>query len=144
MPMTWCEWKSKENCHVLVNQFHRNFRSETLGCRKTKSVFRDVKWCFIASWGLKELSLFHLWYCLTINPLTAGAAYFRVFIFLLAHLLPPLKHVKDKIRHQSAIFENSWPPFCQIWIIFTHLKLWIASARHNFKWVIIQIEKFGG
>ena len=23
--------------------------------------------------------------------------------------------------------------------IFTHLKLWIASARHNFKWVKIQI-----
>ena len=46
--------------------------------------------------------------------------------------------------HQSAIFENSWPPFCQIWIIFTHLKLWIASARHNFKWVKIQIESFGG
>ena len=23
--------------------------------------------------------------------------------------------------HQSAIFENSWTPFCQIWIIFTHL-----------------------
>ena len=22
--------------------------------------------------------------------------------------------------HQSAIFENSWPLFCQIWIIFTH------------------------
>ena len=37
-------------------------------------------------------------------------------------------------------FENSWPSFCQIWIIFTHLKLCIASARHNFKWVkIIQI-----
>ena len=42
--------------------------------------------------------------------------------------------MKDKIWHQSAIFENSWPPFCQIWIIFTHLKVWIASARHNFKW----------
>ena len=27
-----------------------------------------------------------------------------------------------------------------IWIISTHLKLWIASARHNFKWVKIQIE----
>ena len=39
--------------------------------------------------------------------------------------------------HQSAIFENSWPPFCQIWISFTHLKLWIASAKHNFKWVKI-------
>ena len=47
---------------------------------------------------------------------------------------------KDNIRHQSAIFENSWPTFYQIWIIFTHLKLWIASARHNFKWVKIQIE----
>ena len=22
----------------------------------------------------------------------------------------------------------------QIWVIFTHLKLWIAVARHNFKW----------
>ena len=29
--------------------------------------------------------------------------------------------------HQSAIFEKSWPSFCQIWIILTHLKLWIAS-----------------
>ena len=28
----------------------------------------------------------------------------------------------------------------QIWRIFTHLKLWIASARHNFKWVKIPIE----
>ena len=26
-----------------------------------------------------------------------------------------------------------------IWIIFTHLKLWLASARHNFKWVKILI-----
>ena len=46
--------------------------------------------------------------------------------------------------HQPARFENSWPPFCQIWIIFTYLKLWIASASHNFKWVKIQIEWFGG
>ena len=30
--------------------------------------------------------------------------------------------------HPSSIFENSWPPYCQIWIIFTHLKLWIVSA----------------
>ena len=38
---------------------------------------------------------------------------------------------------------NIWKqltPICQIWIIFTHLKLWIASARHNFKWVKIPIE----
>ena len=31
------------------------------------------------------------------NPLTAGAAYIRVFIFLLAHYVPPFEHVKDKM-----------------------------------------------
>ena len=36
--------------------------------------------------------------------------------------------------HQLARFEKSWPPFCQIWIIFTHFKLWITSTKHNFKW----------
>ena len=51
--MIWCCLKIKENCHVLVNQFHGNFRFKTLGCRKIKSVFRDVKWCFNASGGLK-------------------------------------------------------------------------------------------
>ena len=25
----------------------------------------------------------------------------------------------------------------QIWLIFTHLKLWAAEARHNFKWVYL-------
>ena len=65
---------------------------------------------------------------------------FRFFHFLLSHQVPPFKQVKDKMWHQSAIYENSWPPFCQIWIIVTHLKLWIASARHNFNWVKIQIE----
>ena len=75
----------------------------------------------------------------TLNPLTAGVAYIRVF-FLISTLLPPFKHGKDKMWHQSARFENSWHPFCQIWIIFTHLKLWITSPRHNFKWVKIQIE----
>ena len=31
------------------------------------------------------------------NPLTAGVAYIRVFIFLLARYVPPFKHVKDKM-----------------------------------------------
>ena len=39
------------------------------------------------------------------NPLTAGAAYIRFLHFLLAHYIPPFKHVKDKICHQSARFE---------------------------------------
>ena len=55
MKMTWCGLKIKENYHVLVNQFHWNFRSKTLSCRKIKYVFRDVKWCCNASWGLKGL-----------------------------------------------------------------------------------------
>ena len=38
----------------MVNQFYWNFHSKTLGCRKMKSVFRNVKWCFNASWGLKR------------------------------------------------------------------------------------------
>ena len=55
------------------------------------------------------------------------------------HLLNMVK-IKILMCQQLARFEKSWPAFCQIWIIFTHLKLWIASARHNFKWVKIQIE----
>ena len=26
-----------------------------------------------------------------------------------------------------------------IWVIFTHLKLWVAVASHNFKWVKMQV-----
>ena len=44
------------------------------------------------------------------------------------------------LGHQSAILKKKLLPFCHICIIFTHLKLWIALARHNFKWVKIQIE----
>ena len=31
----------------------------------------------------------------------------------------------------------------QISVIFSHLKLWVAVAGHNFKWVKIQIIKLG-
>ena len=38
-----------------------------------------------------------IYYVNTFNPLTAGAAYICVFICdLLAHQVPPFKHVKDK------------------------------------------------
>ena len=55
MKMTCSGLKIKENHHVLANQIHGNFHSKTLGCRKFKSDFRDVRWCFNASWGLKGL-----------------------------------------------------------------------------------------
>ena len=56
MKMIWCGLKIKEICYVMVNQFHENFRSKTLGCWKIKSIFRDVKWRINASWGLKGLT----------------------------------------------------------------------------------------
>ena len=31
-------WKNKENFHVLVKQFYKNFRSKIRGCRKIKFV----------------------------------------------------------------------------------------------------------
>ena len=40
-------------------------------------------------------------------------------MFLLTHRIPTFKHVKNKTWHQSTIFQNRWPPFCQIGIIFT-------------------------
>ena len=54
-------FKNWRNCHVLESQFHGNFHSKGLICRKIKPVFRDVKWCFNASWGLKGImqELFH-------------------------------------------------------------------------------------
>ena len=55
MKMICCGSKIKENCHVLVNQFHENIHSKSPSYRKIKSVFRDLKWSFNASWGLKVL-----------------------------------------------------------------------------------------
>ena len=57
MKMIWSGLKIKENCHILLNKFLGNFHSKTPSCRKSKSVFRDVKWCFNASWGLKGLKV---------------------------------------------------------------------------------------
>ena len=56
MKMIWCGLKIKKKYHVLVNQFQGIFCSKSLGCREIKYIFRDVKWCFNASWGLKGLS----------------------------------------------------------------------------------------
>ena len=68
MKMIWCGLKIKEHYHVLVNQFHGNFRSKTLGCRKFKSVFRNIKLFLNASLGLKGLNRWPLRY-LTLLPI---------------------------------------------------------------------------
>ena len=60
MKMIWSGLKIKENCYVSVNQFHGNFRSKTPSCSlvvvRDGKFFRDGKWCFNASWGLKGLN----------------------------------------------------------------------------------------
>ena len=40
-----------------------------------------------------------------------------------------------------VIWKISWPPIWQIYIMFTHFKLWIAWARHSFQWVNIWTRK---
>ena len=73
------------------------------------------------------------------NLLTAGAAYIRVFIFyshIKYHISNMLK-IKCDINQQEV--KKRWPPFCQIWIIFTHLKLWIASGE-NSSWIIWRLK----
>ena len=40
----------------------------------------------------------------------------------------------------EARFENVWFQIKQLRIIFTHLKLWVAVATHNFKWVKMYVR----
>ena len=70
---------------------------------------------------------------LLISPLIAGTDYIIIFHFFISTIKQFFEHIKDKTWHQSTRFQNSWPPFCQIWIIFT-----------NFKWVMIRIKYRGG
>ena len=53
------------------------------------------------------------------DPLTTGAAYIRVFVFY----LHDNNYVEDKMWHQPARFENSSPPFGQIWNNFHSLEV---------------------
>ena len=80
----------------------------------------------------------YMYYCLT------EEYYIKYHILNMLKKYHILNMLKKKMWHQPARCEKSRPPFCQIWIIFTHLKLWIASARHNFKWVKTKIDQFGG
>ena len=44
--------------------------------------------------------------------------------------------VANELCVQTSIFVNCWSQIKQICVIFTHLRLWIAVAKHNLKWVI--------
>ena len=38
---------------------------------------------------------------------------------------------------ETSIFAIVWSQIRQLQLIFTHLKLWVAVAKHNFTWVHI-------
>ena len=40
-----------------------------------------------------------------------------------------------KMSFKFAGLTNVWIHIVQMYVIFIHLKLWVAAARHNFKWV---------
>ena len=63
----------------------------------------------------------------SLNPLTAGVGYISFLHFLLAPYQPAFKPGKDKTWHYSAKCLICWPPFCQIWTVFIHLKLWVGG-----------------
>ena len=44
--------------------------------------------------------------------------------------------------HKGGLKPHSFHLVSKILVIFTHLKLWVAVARHNFKWVGILIRKW--
>ena len=52
-------WKWPEVGDKWKKQFHEHFRSKTTRFPEIKSVSKNVKWCFSASWGLKRLNIVH-------------------------------------------------------------------------------------
>ena len=130
-------FKNKENRHVLINQLHGNFRSKILYCRKIRCVFRDVKRCFNASWGLKGLTYGQCrrrWH--NINPLTPK-------LFNLNFHPQVSENCSDLRKWRSTLFKSCTlmshfifnPCAAELFqIIFHSFKAGIANAISSFKW----------
>ena len=113
--MIWCGWKIEEICHVLVNQFHGNFQSKTLSYRKIKSAFRDVKWCFNASWELKGLNLVDWHYVLMQIPYKSSK---------------PLYSLTCLMRHNFKWEKNNFYNLA-LYLRFTMIHLWPVSLYNT-------------
>ena len=68
------------------------------------------RFCIVQEKNQLEADTEFILNCLNPQPFNRRCHIYSGFHFLLAHYVPPFKHVKDKMWHQSAIFENSWPP----------------------------------
>ena len=58
-----------------------------------------------------------------------------IIVIFYQHIKYPLLNM---FKNQQDLKKNYL--FLSSLLIFTHLKLWIASSRHNFKWVKIPIK----
>ena len=56
-----------------------------------------------------------------------------------SHKISKLTKIKTMVGlvDNDPMLVKCWSQIKQISVIFTHLKLWVAVARHNFKWVKI-------
>ena len=101
-----------ENCNVLVNKFHGNFRSKTPSYRKIKSVSRDVKWCFNAWWGVNPLTakLFNL----NFHPIEVVSCW-------LDPQLQVSENYSELTKWRSTVFKSCW---LMSHFIFNIFKTW--------------------
>ena len=88
-------------------------------CRYTRSYPR-ARYMLGSNWLAVVLTLIH--YNIVLN----------LFIFRPNHTV-----IGNEMSGITSTFLNVLSQIKQISVIFTHLKLWIAIARHNFKWVKI-------
>ena len=116
-----------KNCRVLVNKFLGNIHSKPPSCGKFKSVFRDVKWCFNASWGLKglraklDIDLMLDW---PFNPYSAGICFCKTLT--LSDLNLPLSSSSTTSRELLSQFStcSEWRWLDLSWKLKKIVKYW--------------------
>ena len=65
-----------------------------------------------------------------------------IIVIFYQHIKYPLLNMlKKKCDKNQQDLKKNYPDLSSL-LIFTHLKLWIASSRHNFKWVKIPITVY--
>ena len=99
--MIWCGLKIEENCHELVNQFHGHYHQKTLSSWKIKCVFRNVKSCINASWGLKGLTMSRLF-----GILSSVVAILRCFQGKLNY--PDYTFITQQLIHLTWLLGSRW------------------------------------
>ena len=86
---------------------------------------------FQGKWNDVEID--DIWGCL-FSPYSADHDYCH---FLSVLLVDQITVIGNEMYVYTSRFANICAQIKQIWVIFSHLKLWVAVARHNFKWLKI-------